>query len=105
MNCKVFEVVARVEFLHPIPYHHGVGKISNIINIKFVEEMALEYKKGVGSVDWCAFGAETNERQRTRYAQDLGKLQTLWKTFEGKKAVDVWAKEWPNIKVEPGTEV
>ena len=55
-------------------------------------------------MDWCAFRTETNEKQRTRYAQDLKKLQTLWKTFKGKKAIDMQAKEWRSIKVEPGTE-
>ena len=45
MNCKVLEVVARMKFLHPILYQHGVGKIPNTIKVKFAEGVALEYKE------------------------------------------------------------
>ena len=104
LNCKVPEVVARVKFLHPILYQHGPGEIPNNVKVKFAEGVTFEYEEGAGFVDWCAFGAETNERQRSRYKQDLAKLLALRKTFEGKGPVDVRGKEWRSIKVEPGTE-
>lgn len=102
LNCKIPEVLARVKFLHPILYQHGLGEIPNNVKVKFAEGITFEHEEGPGFVDWCAFGAETNERQRTRYKQDLAKLLALRKTFEGKKAVDVRGKEWRSIKLEPG---
>ena len=104
LNCKVPEVVARVKFLHPILYQHGPGEIPNNVKVKFAEGVTFEYEEGAGFVDWCAFGAEKNERQRSRYKQDLSKLLALRKSFEGKGPVDVRGKEWRSIKVEPGTE-
>ena len=102
LNCKILEVVARVKFLHPILYQHGLGEIPNNVKVKFAEGVTFEYEEGAGFVDWCAFGAKTNERQRSRYKQDVAKLLALRKTFEGKTSVDVWGKEWCSIKLEPG---
>jgi hypothetical protein len=102
LNCKVPEVFARVKFLHPILYQHAPGEIPNNVKVKFAEGVTFEYEEGAGFVDWCAFGAETNERQRSRYKQDLAKLLALRKTFEGKIVVDVRGKEWRAIKLEPG---
>ena len=92
LNCKIPEVVARVKFLHPILYQHGPGEIPNNIKVKFAEGVTFEYKEGAGFVNWCAFGAKTNERQRSRYKQDVAKLLALWKTFEEKTFVDVRGK-------------
>ena len=71
------------------------------MKVKFAEGVTFEYKECSGFMDWCAFGANTNERQRSRYNQDLAKLLALRKTFEAKMKVDVWGKEWRAIKVEP----
>ena len=91
-----------MKFLHPILYQHGPGEIPNNVKVKFVEGVTFEYEEGAGFVDWFAFGAETNERQRSRYKQDVAKLLALRKTFEGKTSVDVRGKEWRSIKLEPG---
>ena len=105
LNCKVPEVLARIRFLHPILYQHGPTEIPNNVKVKFAEGVTFEYEEGSGFVDWCAFGAETNERQRSRYKGDLAKLLALRKTFEVKGAVDVRGKEWRSIKLEPGVAV
>ena len=102
LNCKIPEVVAQVKFLHPILYQYGTGEIPNNVKVKFAEGVTFEYEEGASFVDWCAFGAETNERQRSRYKQDVAKLLALRKTFEGKTSVDVWGKEWRSIKLELG---
>ena len=101
LNCKVPEVLARVRYLHPILYQHGPTEIPNNVKVKFAEGVTFEYEEGVGFVDWCAFGAETNKRQRSRYKGNLAKLLALRKTFEVKGAVDVREKEWWAIKLEP----
>ena len=93
-NYKVLDVVARVKYLHPILYQHPSGEIPNNVKVKFAEGVTFEYKEGSGFVDWCAFGADTNERQRSKYNQDLAKLLALRKTFEAKGKVDVRDKEW-----------
>ena len=104
LNCKVPEVVARIKFLHPILYQHGPGEISNNVKVKFAEGVIFEYEKGVGFVDWCAFGVDTNEWQHTCYYQDLAKLEALRKSFEGNGNVNVREKDWRSIKVELGME-
>jgi hypothetical protein len=59
-------------------------------------------------VNWCAFGEETNKRQRTQHTLDRTKLEELRKKIgesrgvKGKKKIDVRGKEWRGIKVEPG---
>ena len=101
-NCKVPDVVARVKYLHPILYQHLPTEIPNNVKVEFVEGVTFEYEEGSRFVDWCVFGADTNERQRSRYNQDLTKLLALSKTFEAKGKVDVRGKEWRAIKVELG---
>lgn len=109
-GCEVQEVVDRVKYLHPILYQHEEEENPNLITIRFAEGIALEYEEGGGRVNWCAFGEETNKRQRSRYKLDRGKLEELRKSIaestaeEGKKKVDVRGKEWRGIKVEPGWE-
>ena len=90
-----------MKFLHPILYQHGLGEIPNNVKVKFTEGVTFEYEEGARFVDWCAFGAETNECQRSRYKQDVAKLLALRKTFEEKTSVDVRVKEWRSIKLEP----
>ena len=66
-DCSVQEVVDRVKYLHPILYKHREDETPNLITIRFAEGVALEYKEGRGKVNWCAFGKETNKRQRSRH--------------------------------------
>ena len=73
--------------------------------------MALEFEEGSGRVNWCAFGEETNKRQRSRHTLDRHKLEELKKvvaasaTVERKKKVDVRGKEWRGLRVEPSVQV
>ena len=89
------EVVDRVKYLHPILYQHGEDETPNLVTIRFAEGVALEYEEGSGRVNWCAFGEETNKRQRSRHMLDRHKLEELKKAVaasaiaEGKKKVDV----------------
>ena len=105
------EVVDRVKYLHPILYQHREDETPNLVTICFVEGVALEYKEGSGKVNWCAFGEETNKRQRSRHMLDCHKLEELKKavavsiTVEGKKKVDVRGKEWRRLRVEPSVKV
>ena len=64
-DCSVQEVVDRVKYLHPILYQHGEDETPNLVTIRFAEGVALEYEVGSGKVNWCAFGEETNKRQRS----------------------------------------
>ena len=89
-----------MKYLHPILYQHSLGEIPNNVKVKFAEGVTFEYEEGSRFVDWCAFGADSNERQRSMYNQDLAKLLALRKTFEAKGKVDVRSKEWRAIKVE-----
>lgn len=101
-TCKEAAVVKRIEYLHPILYQHPPKEIPGYLKIRFAEGVAMEFEKGPGYVDWCAFGAETNKRQRNRYKSDLGKLLALRKTFEEDKPLEVRGREWRAIKLEPG---
>lgn len=110
-DCDVQEVVHRVRYLHPILYQHGEYETPNLVTIRFAEGVALEYEEGCGRVNWCAFGEETNKRQRSRYTLDRQKLEELKKavaasiTAEGKKKVDVRGKEWRGFRVDHGVQV
>lgn len=110
-NCEVQEVVDRVKYLHPILYQHGEDETPNLITVRFAEGVTLEYEEGGGRVNWCAFGEETNKRQRSRYQLDRSKLDELRKkvaesrTLEGKGRIDVRGLEWRGIKVEHGSRV
>lgn len=77
VHCKHPDVVARVQYLHPIVYQHTVSEIPLYLMVHFAEGVAAEFNEGKGKVDWCAFGAETNKRQVNRYDQALRKLHAL----------------------------
>ena len=101
-HCKHQEVVARVQYLHPIVYQHSVSEIPPYLKIHFAEGIAVEFNEGKGKVDWCAFGADTNRRQVNRYEQSKQKLLALRKTLEGDKPLVVRGRDWLKIKLEPG---
>lgn len=101
-GCNEAGVVKRIQYLHPILYQHPPSEIPPYLKIHFAEGVALEFDKGKGQVDWCAFGADTNKRQVNRYEQSVQKLMALRKTLEGDKPLEVRGREWQKIKVEPG---
>jgi hypothetical protein len=97
---KVAEVVKRIQYLHPILYQHPPSEIPPYVKIHFAEGLALEYEKGKGHVNWCAFGADTNKRQINQYERDVQKLMVLRKTIDAEKSLEVHGREWRAIKVE-----
>lgn len=96
-DCTDKAVLARVKHLHPIVYQHDQDTMPSFLKIKFAQGIALEHVNGRGTVNWAAYGQETNHTQRVRWDTHRAKLMLC-----KQKGVDVKKDAFKKVKLEKG---
>lgn len=92
-DCKVREIVNRIKYIHPIVYQHRPDEMPRCVTKQFAVGVVLEYQNNL--VNWALYGQETNNSQRRKYEQDLGKLQYAINTN-----AKVTKRTWRSLKVD-----
>ena len=96
-DVKNKEVMARVRELHPILYSHDPRAMPSHVKVHFARGIAWENQEGRGSVDWAAFGEETNKTHRSMRNGVRDKL-----VYAKNKGGELTKEEFKKLKVDKG---
>lgn len=96
-DCTDKGVLATVKHLHPIVYQHDRDSMPSFLKIKFAQGITLEHMEGRGTVNWAAYGQETNHTQRARWDTQRAKLMHC-----KLKGEEVTKDAFKKVKLEKG---